>query len=398
VRSEAEEIPMHSLWRLSLLAGLFALSLALLPASGVLAQDKDKDKNKKDDNIKPVSFPTYDGVKISGKLYKNSSGKRDAVVILLHDFTEKGGKSEADNLPALAEALYEDGYSVLTFDFRGFGESKEIRKETFWKYPDNIAFMHNVKLKDKDLPETIDHKNFKSKYYIWLINDIAAAKAFLDRASDRKDVNSHNTVVIGAGRGATLGALWVANEANRRKDKRGKNNVEDRFPLIADEPEAKDIAACVWLGYNPDLPDRNLDKRVRLNLKEVAATVKVPMAFYYGKDAKSDHGVGSLVKELNDKTKDVARARAVEGVTGGGGALVADEKQRKAVLKELNGLLEGRARENVRHASEDHAFYYVPPGIRAKTATLKGIVANKKTSDEVDWVNLKHMLLYPTPQ
>jgi len=267
-------------------------------------------------------------------------------VILLHDFNDKGGKSSADNLPDLAQALYDDGYSVLTFDFRGFGESREV-KESFWytnRYPDNVLYMNNVKIKKGEYPATIDHKNFKSKHYIYLIQDIAAAKAFLDRASDRKEVNSHNTVVIGAGRGATLGALWVGNEASRRKDKRGKNNVEQPNPIISDDPEGKDIAACIWLGYTPDLMGRDLSARARLTLKDVAATVKVPMAFYYGKDAKSDHGAVSIAKDLNEKTKDIARARAVEGVGGASGALIADKKQRDAVLKDLGTLLEGRTR------------------------------------------------------
>src|SRR5262249_35021117 len=159
-------------------------------------------------------FHSADGVELSGTYFPSAAGKKDACVLLLHDFdSKKGGNSHQDGWDALAGRLQAEGYAVLSFDFRGFGESKTVGK-SFWdirRTPHN-----NMVRRRKGSPDSVDHKDFNIGYYPYLVNDIAAAKAFLDRRNDAREVNSANVIVVGAGNGATLGAMWMASECRRR--------------------------------------------------------------------------------------------------------------------------------------------------------------------------------------
>src|ERR1700733_2750774 len=111
-------------------------ALAALLACGALAQENKKDKDKdKAETSKKIKFTSYDGVELAGTFYpKLPGGKdRDACVMLLHNFDRiKGGNSHQDGWDHLAEELQKEGYAVLSFDFRGFGDSKEVSREKFW--------------------------------------------------------------------------------------------------------------------------------------------------------------------------------------------------------------------------------------------------------------------------
>src|SRR5437879_4389623 len=69
-------------------------------------------------NHKKINFNTVDGVEIKGTFYP-SAGKAPAV-LLLHALGEDSRKKNWVNL---AEELQKNGFAVLTFDFRGHGES-----------------------------------------------------------------------------------------------------------------------------------------------------------------------------------------------------------------------------------------------------------------------------------
>src|SRR5262249_52011401 len=97
-------------------------------------------------------------------------------------------------------------------------------------------------------PKTkIGYADFQPGYYPHLVNDIIAAKQYLDRRSDGGDCNSANLVVIGAEDGATLGALWLASECYLYR-------APQEFPLkLEKHPELKDVACAVWLSMSPTL-------------------------------------------------------------------------------------------------------------------------------------------------
>src|SRR5204863_6624589 len=94
--------------------------------------------------------------------------------------------------------------------------------------------------------------DFSRGYLPHLVDDIAAAKRFIERRyNDAGECNAANTVLIGAEDGATLGALWLASETKRYRiipvGIRGEKN---------DKPESKDVVACAWLNISPTLGSR----------------------------------------------------------------------------------------------------------------------------------------------
>ena len=247
----------------------FALLIPLLAVGSSSGQEKGSND---------VDFKTNDGVKIAGKLYTGGGGKRDAVVLLIPHFDlKKGGGIQQQGYDDLAKSLQKEGYTVLSFDFRGFGDSKTVDPVNFWKHTHNSPLFVKRKMIGGKLPEKIDHKDFKGSYAEYFVNDIAAAKAFLDQENDNKSLNSSNVIVIGAGYGATLGAMWVANECRRRRD---LSVVPGRIPMLGDL-EAEDIAGTVWLSLMPSLPGKS-NLPLQKWIVEAGKTNKIPMAFIVG--------------------------------------------------------------------------------------------------------------------
>ncbi len=112
---------------------LLVVSLSLVPLSQVRAQNASE----------KVGFDTVDGVRIEGTYYPSpKAGKSTPCVLLLHDFDHKtgGNHSRTDEWNALAASLQKADYSVLSFDFRGFGQSTGISPQVFW----NPRMDHNM--------------------------------------------------------------------------------------------------------------------------------------------------------------------------------------------------------------------------------------------------------------
>jgi alpha-beta hydrolase superfamily lysophospholipase len=356
-----------------LLAGLSLLGgTSRLPA----ADDKDKAEFAR------VSFTSWDGVGLSGTFYPSApaSGKKDkdAVVLLLHDFTHKGGGgSHKDGWDDLAARLQKEGYSVLSFDFRGFGNSTSVDPK-FWR------FAHNSMLRGaKKQAESIDQKYFAAVpgYYMNLINDIAAARAFLDRKNDGREVNTSNLVVIGAGQGATLGALWMSAEMQRRKDKQSILPAIERgaVPQL-DEPEGKDLAAAFWLTISPNLEGRNVSSAVKSALVDVGREGKVPTVFIFGDD---DQKADNLAKNYLDAMETVRGKKEPLKLTGlkripktalTGGKLIGERKPATDfILKQLNDVMENRGSKEWKQREEKkYAYLWTSPKTRAIPAKRVG--------------------------
>jgi pimeloyl-ACP methyl ester carboxylesterase len=186
-----------------------------------------------------VTFSTVDHVHLAGTLYPGSKGKKGACVLMLHELDRD---CSAAGWCRLARALQAEGHTVLTFDFRGHGESQRVGWD-FWKSEVNsrLPDAHKGKVED-GLPETIAARNFPATYLPWLIHDIAAARAFLDLRHEDPDspVNSFNLVLVGVGRGAAVGSLWLATEGYRYESALNSNAPE----IIGN----RDVARAVWLG------------------------------------------------------------------------------------------------------------------------------------------------------
>ncbi len=328
--------------------------------------------------FKRMPFSTADGVELEGTFYpSNVAGKKDYIVLLLHNFDQKGGGSHQDGWDHLAAELQNAGYSVFTFDFRGFGNSKNVNAEKFWRFGYNkVGIRGGYGLKP---PETIDSKKFSPNYYPYLINDIIAAKAFLDRKNDSGEVNTSNLVIIGAGNGATLGAMWLWSQCRLRCDK--ASLIPFQVPTL-DDPESRDIAGAVWLSLGHPFPGGR-GMPLSSALREAGREYKIPMAFVFGdKDNISNNYCRRIVDEitgLGSKKLDLKETGIKGFDTNLVGSKLLDENlptEKWIIETYLNPFVEKRGvRERRIHQADRYAFYWsngranpMHPGILAKKA------------------------------
>lgn len=283
---------------------LFGLAL-LIGAPQAGAQEK-KDPAKKPDektgDFERVRFDTVDQVELHGTFYPSAKGKRSSCVLLLHSL---GKDSQQEGWDKLAKELQSKGYAVLSFDFRGHGKSDRVEMP-FWT--DQVNTMNRTlknytpsKLKDK-----ISFKDFPASYYPRLVDDIAAAKVFIDRRNDAGDCNSASLIVIGAGDGGALGAMWMNSEYSRYRI-----TGNPLLPAtIKREPnsEGRSLVAAVWLSITPSL---NKQGTIPVGdwIKSVGHDNRVPMYFIYG--AKDGNG-----ESYAQRYASLAKAGTKPGVTG----------------------------------------------------------------------------------
>lgn len=270
--------------RISSFALLLATCLTLTIPSKARAEGSD------------VNFKTFDGVIISGKYFQGAKPKEAATIMLLHNFTfRKGRDAEAEQWEKLATELQAAGHSVLMFDFRGHGKSIAVDQK-FWEHPINKTLPGATKKASR-----INSTEFTSGYYPNLVNDIAAAKSWLDFRNDDGEANTKNLILIGAGEGATLGALWMASEWRRipcelvkQTPTGGIINIrpmqERQFlrPMTAAEPEGSSQLAAIWLSISPTLAGKSMGQLPSW-IKDItlARTRRVQMAFVTNKEDKT---------------------------------------------------------------------------------------------------------------
>jgi len=259
----------------------------------------------------PVKFETKDGVTLQGTFYPGKDSDQPTV-LMLHKLK---GDSSQGSWADFAKRLNQAGYSVLTFDFRGHGESKTVDEDRFWnklESPQNIKYLGNPLDKAGKLRDKIDHTEFKPAYYPYLINDIAAAKLYLDQRNDAGKCNSQALIVLGAEDGATLGAMWMASEWDRHTVAQvgldGLGRVVYRGPN--NDSEGKSQYCAIWLNMKTDLAGKypvrktlyDCLKRVGGSESSTAVSLKnyrVPMWFVCSADAKDDTDSESVKKSLD---------------------------------------------------------------------------------------------------
>jgi hypothetical protein len=325
-----------------LLAGALAMCAVLVVDGRVAAQGAAVGAQ-----AEPVKITTVDGVELHGTFYKSAKTKAPTV-IMLHALGDGAVASKAYR--NLAETL-QPKYSVLLFDFRGHGKSKEVDPTVFWKY----ATYNNPRTIKGGSPKkaTIEYNDFdKAMYTPVLVNDIAAVKAYLDRRNDAGDCNTANTIIIGAESGAMLGAIWLNSQWSLTRMVPNPNN-----PLLpqqpAANPEGKDVIACIWLSITPKHGTfalsltRTLDRPVKGNA--------TPTVFMY---ADKDDVGGKIAKDLeaklrvkDDKKHDFIRSYAIEGNTKLRGIALIQKslKTDLAVVDYLDAVMEKKENEWGKH-------------------------------------------------
>jgi pimeloyl-ACP methyl ester carboxylesterase len=252
------------------LASSLLTLLTLIAAPSALQAAEKSDK---------ISFDTFDQVELVGDFYDSGRGTKAPTVLLVHKL---GG--ERKQLTPLAEELQKQGFAVLNFDLRGHGDSTSVKPD-FWKHPVNMSNITGSAKK----PVTIDFKNFASRYYPHLVNDLAAAKYALEKKNNAKECNVGDLVLIGADDGATLLAIWMATEWERRRPV--FNPTTGQFQL--GEPEGKDIAAGVWLSMRGALGSAKKYVNVTPSrwFRTEKVSEKVAFCFFYGAQDTYSAGV-----------------------------------------------------------------------------------------------------------
>jgi hypothetical protein len=251
---------MRRLFSASLALGL---GFVLLSPSPTFAQKGER-----------VKFQTCDGAELHGTFYPGR-GPKSTCILLLHQVGHKnstqsdgGGNTQQDGWDRLASKLNESGNAVLSFDFRGHGNSLAVDPNTFWKAP------HNTQIQLGKMRDTIEFKEFPKNYLPVLTNDISAAKTFLDRRNDEGQCNSSNLILIGAQDGAALGAMWLAAEMNRYK-------IVNQLPLRLERvPEGLAVKLCIWLSVSQPSFWQQFGDWLKVEAKDK----RVPMVFMYGAD------------------------------------------------------------------------------------------------------------------
>jgi len=271
--------------------GLLALALLIQPEPG-------RAQVPPPANSKRHTIETIDGVHLKANLWVGKKGQDGATVILLHNFDKGGGDSQKDGWNALGDALQKAGHSVISFDFRGHGQSLEVNPDKFWsqmEFPYNTRYLKFKVQPGGKLPGTISQTDFTANYYPFLVNDITAIRAFLDKQNDAGIINTKNLIVIGAGQGATLGALWMESELKRRqavpKDPRLGIAAAAVLPPVAfdfKDPAGQDIAAGIFLSPSPTLGGQPVPLTTWMkDLGTVKDSNKIPLAFLYGGEDKT---------------------------------------------------------------------------------------------------------------
>jgi alpha-beta hydrolase superfamily lysophospholipase len=263
------------------LAGIVtALAILALPQA---LQGQDKDKEKKSDSSESVKFDSVDGVELRGTFYPAAKAKAPPV-LMLHRYG--GNRQGWENA---AEKLQDKGFAVLTFDFRGHGESTKISQD-FWKLAANANHIRGGNKPDK---KTIRHSEFRADYLPMLVNDIAAAKRYLDKQNDAGLCNSSNLILVGAEEGAALGLLWMDTEWDRRPKIQTTLNRWIYDPQ--GKPFGEDIAAAIWISPTSGLSGKSVSGWLR-DHKEIRE--KIPMVFYASKEDPS--GSAAATKLFDD--------------------------------------------------------------------------------------------------
>lgn len=292
---------LHMRW---LSCGRWLVALAMLGVGVVLGTP---DLFAQAAGSEKVRFDTFDRVTLRGTFYPSSKGTKAPCVLLLHAI---GGNSAQEGWGALAKGLQEKGFAVLAFDFRGHGDSREVDPKAFWGMGQNSK----IKGFNASKPRSeINHKDFTMPYhYYWMVNDIAAAKRYLDNRNDNQECNSSNVIVIGAESGATLGAMWIASEWERRTGAPALPMVGAKTSVAGQE-----INCAVWLSITATLG--NAKAPVESWIRAQSVKEKIPMYFVYGaQDVKTEKYAQHLYNDtLRAKTdKKVSKLTGLRGIEG----------------------------------------------------------------------------------
>ena len=267
------------------IAAVLLAPLALGPASGA--------------GPEAATLLTGDGAKLSARFYPSAQpGGKSPAVIVLDDVGEDARPTVCDDIAA---QLAKEGCAVLCFDFRGHGRSRRVEPE-FWDNPNNQKLVKGYR--SDDPPEEIRYGDFKSGYLPALVNDVTAARAHLERRNDARECNTSQIYVIGYGRGAAIGQLWLGSEWSRFR-------VTGLQAKVARYPDGRDVAGCVWVGPRAGLDGRTVPMLDMMKRAEARRSTLVGL-LYDARDAEGERFARQCEEAFNLRGKaPLVSARAV---------------------------------------------------------------------------------------
>lgn len=210
-----------------LLLGTVASSgLAQAPAGGAPKSVSTAAKQLLEGSEQEI-LETDDGVLLSINYWSPAdAGKTTPVVVLLH----MRGKSQLDWFP-LAKELRDNGVAVVTFDFRGHGDSRAVNPEI---YDDPVTVERREQERrirnaqglrvvapgsrersrqdSARRPDTIDQaEEFRSGRHFgsFLARDIQAVKRFLIHQNNAGRLNIRRLGLVAAGEGCSVAMVWL---------------------------------------------------------------------------------------------------------------------------------------------------------------------------------------------
>jgi len=228
-----------------------------------------------------VPITTADGVELDGTYFRGKAGRDTPVVMMVHKYGADRSKSD---WIGLAQALQAKGFAVLTFDLRGHGQSQQLSNpQQFW----SLLFNRNGIRGGGPKKTSISSNDFKPSYFPFIVNDLLAARRFLELKNDAGELNIHSLIILGAQEGAGLGFLFTATEYARTYNVGQAVYQSAGTRFLAGE----DIAAGVWLSLSqrPGMPAGGPSFDIPNWLKQFPLIRdKTPMCFIYGeKDNRS---------------------------------------------------------------------------------------------------------------
>jgi pimeloyl-ACP methyl ester carboxylesterase len=243
-----------------------------------------------------ITFESFDKVELQGDWYPSNKGAKARCALVIHKL---GG--DRKQMAPIAEELQKAGFAVLAPDLRGHGASKSVTASDFWKVGANQRGIKKAGASAKKLDE-IDFKEFSNTYYSFLVNDLVACKIAMEKKNNARECNINDLVIVGAEDGATLGAMWLFTEWDRRKP-----FINGMGMIQLGEPEGKDIAAVVALSLRPDLGSGTKTLNLANNIPAFYTgqglrdgekiREKTGFCFFYGKE---DASAASITKRVYD--------------------------------------------------------------------------------------------------
>ena len=223
------------------------------------------------------TFRTADGVQLQGLFHKSEVNPgSDPVVIMMYPPGKDKDMTKGD-WKGLANKLAAKGFNVFRFDWRGHGQSTDIKDvNKFWNIPTpnnpniapnpfsgpwNVKYITGApvgKFANKRIKNDLYYKDIKDpvRYAPTLLLDLAAVRYHLDTKNDAGEVNTSSIYLIGSEVTATLGMAWMTAEWNRPKTAPNENALggAPRYeyvpqPLFGTITEAgEDISGAIWLS------------------------------------------------------------------------------------------------------------------------------------------------------